>query len=179
MRENTLSSLSGQYLAPIKYSMNKLLPLFLLGSVLFFVSCSKSHENRCLTTIDVAADTTEVKNLKAYLDARGIKATADPRGFFYIINNPGDTTLRPSVCSTIATSYTGRLTDGNQFDASNYTTLSLSNLVLGWQEGLPLIGKGGNITLYVPPSLGYGTIARSTIPANSTLVFYIDLLNVL
>lgn len=158
--------------------MKRLFPFLLLCAAIGFFSCTKSDTNRCLTGVSVNADSTESANLKAYLDTMGIAATADPRGFYYVINKAGDTSLKPTICSTIRVSYTGRLTNNTQFDASNYATLNLNNLVLGWQEGLPHIGKGGSIILFVPPSLGYGANASSNIPANSTLVFWIDLLDV-
>src|ERR1043165_3975462 len=114
--------------------MKKSLLLALLCSTLFYCSCTKSNENRC-QTLTVYADSTETSNLKTYLTTKGINAVADPRGFFYVLNNSGDTTLPPTICSTIRTSYTGRLLNGIQFDASNFATFPLSSLVLGWQEG--------------------------------------------
>ncbi|MEN9448088.1 MAG: hypothetical protein RJA25_1378, partial [Bacteroidota bacterium] len=44
-----------------------------------------------------------------------------------------------------------------------------------WQEGIPLIGKGGKIKLLIPSALGYGTTAHGAIPANSILIFDIQL----
>lgn len=72
--------------------------------------------------------------------------------------------------------YLGRLTNGDVFDQGNGVEFALSKLVIGWQEGIPLIGAGGKIKLYLPPSLAYGSQAVSGIPANSILVFDIDLL---
>jgi FKBP-type peptidyl-prolyl cis-trans isomerase FkpA len=158
--------------------MKRFFPFLLLCAALSVFSCTKSDTNRCLTEVSVNADSTESANLKAYLAAKGVSATADPRGFYYVVTNPGDTTLRPTVCSSIRVSYTGRLTNNQQFDASNYAVLNLNGLVLGWQEGLPHIGKGGSIILYLPPSLGYGATATTSVPANSVLVFWIDLLDV-
>jgi FKBP-type peptidyl-prolyl cis-trans isomerase FkpA len=60
----------------------------------------------------------------------------------------------------------------------------LGQLIIGWQKGLPLIKSGGSITLFIPPSLGYGNqdIRNSSgaviIPANSNLKFTIDLVSV-
>jgi peptidylprolyl isomerase/FKBP-type peptidyl-prolyl cis-trans isomerase FklB len=57
-------------------------------------------------------------------------------------------------------------------------------VIAGWQEALPLIKKGGGITLYSPPSLGYGsksvedTAGHVLIPANSNLVFRVVLADV-
>ena len=156
--------------------------LSLLGicAALFLLSCSKTDDNtvRCAPVI-ATAPSSEVTALQAYLSANAISAVGDSRGFFYVIHRNGDTSRRPTVCSKIRISYTGRLTNGQQFDAQGSIDFILGNLILGWQEGLPLIGEGGSITLYIPPSLGYGSQAREKIPANSILVFSIDLLAIL
>ena len=60
---------------------------------------------------------------------------------------------------------------------------NLSNLIAGWHRGLPQIGVGGKITLYIPPSLAYGPDAIynqgvEVIPANAYMIFDIELLNI-
>jgi FKBP-type peptidyl-prolyl cis-trans isomerase FkpA len=125
------------------------------------------------------APTTEVSALRGALDAQGISAVQDDRGFFYIIGRKGDTALRPSVCSNIKVTYTLRSISGQQLEAANNVNLYLSTLITGWQEGVPLIGKGGAITLYLPPSLAYGANGSGSIPPNSNLIFQIDLVDVL
>ncbi|MEO6834271.1 MAG: FKBP-type peptidyl-prolyl cis-trans isomerase [Chitinophagaceae bacterium] len=157
--------------------MNRILALLFLASCTI-ISCKKSdNTNRCAVVTDTAASA-EVTTLKAYLDSNKIQATADSRGFFYNILAPGDTSIRPGACSNITVTYTGRLTTGIQFDAKNGIGILLSSVITGWKEGIPLIGKGGSIILYIPPSQGYGSVVQGTIPANSTLVFAIDLLDV-
>jgi FKBP-type peptidyl-prolyl cis-trans isomerase FkpA len=70
------------------------------------------------------------------------------------------------------------------FDQETNQLYTLGGLIAGWQQGLPLISKGGVIKLYIPPSLGYGNTAQDgkngnvAIPANSILIFNIDLINV-
>src|SRR5690349_3119695 len=140
-------------------------------------SCSKTDTtNRCLPET-TTAPTTEVAALQTELNAKGINAVGDNRGFFYIIARQGDTAKRPTVCSSITVSYTARLLNGTQMDAGNNVSFALSSLILGWKEGIPLIGKGGYITLYVPPSLAYGSTGSGSIPPNTNLAFTIDLVN--
>ncbi|MCW3082568.1 FKBP-type peptidyl-prolyl cis-trans isomerase [Segetibacter sp.] len=140
--------------------------------VITIVGCSKKEE--ACPSVNVSAPATEVATLKAYLDANNISATADPRGFFYTITTPGSA-ARPTVCQTVQVAYVGKFTNGQTFDSSPSAVFSLSDLITGWQEGIPLIGTGGSITLYLPPSLAYGSGARDGIPANSNLIFTIDL----
>jgi peptidylprolyl isomerase len=76
--------------------------------------------------------------------------------------------------------YTGWLTDGTIFDSSVVRNepleAGLGNLIKGWQEGVPGMKVGGVRRLKIPPELGYGKRERGKIPANSTLVFEIELL---
>ena len=75
--------------------------------------------------------------------------------------------------------YKGTLTDGSEFDANNNIELSLNNVIRGWQVGLQEIGVGGSCTLIIPADAGYGGQSRDGIPSNSTLVFDIDLLDII
>lgn len=80
--------------------------------------------------------------------------------------------------------YQGWLTTGELFDSSilrgrPFTfVLGVSNVIEGWQEGLEGMQVGGQRQLVIPPNLGYGPRANGSIPANSTLVFEVELLNV-
>jgi peptidylprolyl isomerase len=84
--------------------------------------------------------------------------------------------------STITVAYVGELyKNGTVFDASwdhpgaAPLTDPLANLIPGWQQGIPGMRVGGRRELIIPPKLGYGATAQAKIPANSTLVFVIDL----
>jgi FKBP-type peptidyl-prolyl cis-trans isomerase FkpA len=84
----------------------------------------------------------------------------------------------------VTTGYIGKFTSGSVFDQQTSFTYQLGSLIEGWKKGLPLIGKSGSITLYIPPSLGYGAVdvkdgqGHVVIPANSILIFDIDLIDV-
>ncbi|GAB3901369.1 hypothetical protein GCM10028803_25920 [Larkinella knui] len=119
----------------------------------------------------------EVAILKEFIDASGISATADDRGFYYTIQSPGEGP-KPTVRSNVTVNYEGSLTNGKIFDQGKNISFGLYQLILGWQEGIPLIAPGGSITLYLPPSLAYGSRAQGGIPANSILIFKIDLIRI-
>ena len=87
-----------------------------------------------------------------------------------------------TASSTVSVQYVGVLyKGGKQFDASwndgsgSPVSFPLSGVIKGWQQGIPGMHVGGRRELIVPPSLGYGSTAQSKIPANSTLVFVVDL----
>ena len=151
-----------------------LLPL--LAVLLIIGGCTKNVENSC-PAVTLTAPDSQVALLQRYIDSSGITAVKDPRGFFYTIHDTG-IGAKPTSCSLITISYKGTLLNGTEFDSGHDKAMLLSQLINGWQEGLPLIRKGGRITMYLPPYLGYGSRSSTAIPANSSLIFSIELLNV-
>ncbi|MDX1479351.1 MAG: FKBP-type peptidyl-prolyl cis-trans isomerase [Saprospiraceae bacterium] len=115
--------------------------------------------------------------IEDYLTQRGLEAQSTASGLHYIIDDPGNGE-HPDVSHKIHITYVGRLLNGFQFDASNGVVMfELAGLIKGWQEGIPLFGKGGSGTLIIPSHLGYGSTPRTGIPANSILVFDIELVD--
>ena len=88
------------------------------------------------------------------------------------------------VCpgATIKANYVGTLWDGTVFDSSfergDAVDFSLNQVVKGWTYGLAHTHVGDRVELVIPASLGYGGQARGNIPANSTLVFVVDIVGV-
>ncbi len=109
-----------------------------------------------------------------YLAANDLNATKTESGLYYIINLPGGT-VKPATDAEITVSYIGKLTNGSIFDQSTNFTGDLNAMIAGWEEGIPLIGTGGKIQLFIPSALGYGENATGKIPANSVLIFDVTL----
>lgn len=80
--------------------------------------------------------------------------------------------------------YVGTLQNGQQFDNSNLRgepfsfTLGENRVITGWEQGLLGMKVGGERILVIPPQMAYGAQAVGPIPANSTLVFAIELLEI-
>jgi len=150
----------------------KYVPFLFLVALLGLQSCKK--KTNCDAPTTVAPDA-EVTTLANYISSNSITAVKDSRGFYYNLQIAGGS--KPDLCSTVKVNYQGSLTNGSVFDNGNGVSFPLSNLIPGWQMGIPLVGKTGKIILYLPPSLGYGSQAQSGIPANSILIFTIELLD--
>lgn len=120
----------------------------------------------------------EITALQDYMSTNGIAGyTKHCSGVFYKIETAG-TGNHPTPCSGITFKYKGMLTSGTVFDQSTVDVYyNLGQLIRGWRNVLPLIGAGGRIIMYIPPSLGYGAYPPngSGIPVNANLVFEIDL----
>lgn len=110
---------------------------------------------------------------------KGVKTSAT--GLLYKVEKEG-TGAAPKDSDTVVVNYKGTLTDGKEFDNS-YTrgeplSFRLDGVIPGWTEGLKNIKKGGKIQLVIPPELAYGKNGVPGIPANSTLVFDVELLDI-
>jgi len=81
----------------------------------------------------------------------------------------------------ITVNYTGWLTNGTKFDSSidrgqtSDFTIGVGNVIPGWDEGVVGMRVNGTRLLVIPPSLGYGSTGNASIPANSTLIFEVQL----
>ncbi len=84
----------------------------------------------------------------------------------------------------ITVNYKGTLADGKQFDSSYDRgepltfTLGAGEVIEGWDKGFEGMKVGGKRKLAIPPKMGYGAQAVGAIPANSTLIFEVELLKV-
>ena len=100
-------------------------------------------------------------------------------GIYYnIISEGGDS--YPNSTSIIAVKYKGMLLDGTVFDETEddeTVSFDLSGLISGWRIGIPLIGSGGKIILYLPSYYAYGSNESDNIPANSVLIFDVELVS--
>ena len=114
------------------------------------------------------------------------KASADkyaqtPSGLKYVIASEGNG-KSPKATDAVTVHYVGTLTDGTQFDSSidrgESIDFPLNAVIPGWTEGLQLMKEGGVAVFYIPSNLAYGPRELPGIPANSPLIFWVQLLKV-
>ena len=87
---------------------------------------------------------------------------------------------KPEPGATVSIHYTGTFIDGREFDSSRTrgepATFPLGQLIKGWQEGVPMMRVGETWEFVIPSRIAYGERYRDPIPANSTLLFEIELI---
>ncbi|MBE7175883.1 MAG: FKBP-type peptidyl-prolyl cis-trans isomerase [Mucilaginibacter polytrichastri] len=139
----------------------------------------------------------EPVKMNAYISRNGLKVSKTASGLQYEIVKQG-TGEKPAVGDTVKVNYTGRLLTGNVFDTSIQDTAKKHNkldpmrkyepirfpvgkmqVIKGWDEALLLMPKGSVAKLVVPSSLGYGEQGMGPIPPFSTLVFDVELLDII
>jgi len=89
----------------------------------------------------------------------------------------------PAATDLVQINYVGRLENGKEFDKGDRVPMALDQVIPGFAEGITKMQKGGRYRLTIPAEKAYGAEEKRNpqtgevvIPANSTLVFDIDLL---
>ncbi len=92
------------------------------------------------------------------------------------------TGLKPGATDLVRVHYHGTLIDGKVFDSSvergQPARFALNQVIEGWTEGLQTMKEGGKTVFHIPPHIAYGNRPTGSIPANATLIFEVELLNV-
>jgi FKBP-type peptidyl-prolyl cis-trans isomerase FkpA len=119
--------------------------------------------------------------IKDYIKKHNLKVQSLPSGLFYVITDPGSG-KQVEMFDTVAVNYKGYLTNGEPFDESRGNPFSfmvgIHQVIAGWDEGLPLFKQGGKGKLIIPSYLAYGDKEMGGIPANSVLIFDIEVVDV-
>jgi len=127
--------------------------------------------------VDRDQDDIDEDIIAAYLEENNITdAIRDESGLYYRIITEGEGPNVPEN-ALIDVSYIGKLLDGTTFDEGTLNNQPLVNLIPAWKIGIPKLKKGSNAIFYCPSQMAYGSQEQEKIPANSVLVFDINVIN--
>jgi FKBP-type peptidyl-prolyl cis-trans isomerase FkpA len=126
------------------------------------------------TTVEA---TTFAPSLGIDLTAAGWTKT--PSGLYYrTLATPTGTAATAANGQRVSVRYTGWLANGTQFESSSIGfVLGRNEVIAGWDQGIVGMRVGERRQLLIPPALGYGPQSNGPIPANSVLVFNVELLS--
>ncbi len=149
--------------------------LLVVFSMAILASCDDDETVRLTYEEQLKVDIEKIEN---YLTRKDLTADSTETGLFYIIDEEG-TGSRPTLDSLVTVRYVGKFLETEEvFDSGITEAYPLGGFIYGWQEGIALLKEGGSGTLYIPSSLGYGAIDYYSIPANSVLIFEVELIDV-
>jgi FKBP-type peptidyl-prolyl cis-trans isomerase FklB len=109
----------------------------------------------------------------------GVTETASGLQYEVITMGTGE---RPAAEQTVKVHYTGTLLDGTKFDSSvdrgEPAEFGVNQVIPGWQEAIQLMPVGSKYKFYIPFELAYGEAGTGPIPPYSTLIFEVELLEI-
>lgn len=151
-------------------------------------SCIKANNTCTLSESPNVASASETAFIQNYLTTTGsTDFIMHPSGVYYKITNQG-TGNNPNLCSTVLVKYDAyRMGFTSTFDSNQSASgipFTLGSLIVGVQKVLQLVKAGGTVTMYIPPSLGYGSQdirdpnGNTILPGNSYLKFDFSLIAV-
>ncbi|WP_027080343.1 FKBP-type peptidyl-prolyl cis-trans isomerase N-terminal domain-containing protein [Luteimonas mephitis] len=118
--------------------------------------------------------------LAANKSVKGVFTT--PSGLQYMVLRQG-AGAHPRPSDRVRVNYRGTLLDGTVFDSSEQhggpAEFGLNQVIAGWTEGVSMMPVGGKYRFWIPADLAYGKQGNPAIGPNSTLVFDVELLDIL
>ncbi len=138
--------------------------------VLVISSSCKTYSDDDLKVFD--------KEIEAYIKSKNLDLERSESGLYFTIieEGEGDEIL---YSNNVSFTYKGTLLNGNVFDEQKEpVTFKVNQLIGAWKEIMLDLKKGGKAFLIAPPQLGYGDRELDQIPANSILVFEMEVTDV-
>jgi len=109
----------------------------------------------------------------------GVTTTASGLQYEVITEGTGE---KPTLTSTVRVNYEGTLIDGTVFDSSykrnQPAEFAVNGVIPGWSEGVQLMSVGSTYRFVIPSELAYGANGNQSIPPNATLIFKVELLDI-
>ena len=141
--------------------------------------------NNYFTELEAKMNAENIEKGKAFLaeNAKKEGVITLPSGLQYQVITEGNG-KKPSATDRVKCHYEGTLIDGTLFDSSikrgQPAVFGVNQVIQGWVEALQLMTEGSKWRLFIPSELGYGAQqAGEMIPPHSTLIFEVELIEVL
>jgi len=146
----------------------------LIGAVTLYFNSKKDADFPAPSTSNQEEIVTDTASTDTITTASGLQ---------YRVLTEGSGTESPGPSSVVTVHYSGKLTDGVEFDSSykrnQPASFPVNSVIRGWTEALQLMHVGDKWELTIPPDLGYGSRgAGNTIPPDATLIFEVKLLEI-
>jgi FKBP-type peptidyl-prolyl cis-trans isomerase len=124
-------------------------------------------------------DIPEEDQINSYVTSKSLTVTEKTAsGLRYIVTKANPTGAALKAGQTINVNYAGTFLSGKSFDAGNFSfVLGAGRVVKGFDEGIAKMRVGEKATIIFPSTLGYGSQSTGSIPANSPLVFDIEVVS--
>jgi len=156
----------------------RLVLIALAAGLSLLAACQRGPDPKVLAANAEAGKAFLVKNAAE----PGVKTL--PSGLQYVVvRSAAADGVRPLPGDQIKVHYEGKLLSGEVFDSSYDrgvpAVMPLDGLIPGWVEALQLMRPGDEWRIFVPAELGYGDQGGGPIPPGATLVFRIELIDVL
>lgn len=154
--------------------MELLLPILLVVAVFFIFRTLQKNKQHAALNKAAGKEFLEKNRNK-----EGIIETSS--GLQYEILAKEEEGATPSATSKVKVHYHGTLIDDRVFDSSvergEAIEFGLNQVIKGWTEGLQLMSKGDKFRFFIPAELAYGDGSVAIIPAGSTLIFEVELID--
>ncbi len=156
----------------------------LIVAGIFVSSCLNNNNKE-----DIQTPEEEMALLSEYihgLENEGNNVDTTALGVFYVVMEEGEGAY-PQIGDSITIRYNGYLMNGDQFDSSAWNfenglwtfVLGDGNYIEGWNDGMKVINKGAKVQLMIPSSLAYGSTGYNIIPPNNTLIFVVEMVDII
>ncbi len=171
-----------------------ILNLLAFSALAVAISCVSEEEN---LEVIFEQDKKKIETFVQNFDVEHRRETVGESGVVLLITETNDTGRLPETRDTIRVDYTGYLLDGTVFDTSVKSVaedegmfnpnrpyepfpviLGISRVIVGWQVALSRLREGEKATVLIPSFYGYGRDGNGPIPANTVLVFDMDVVSV-
>ncbi len=158
----------------------------LCGNIVHAQMRDISEMRHILTSKEKAQLHADDNTLRDFFAKNNIKTQKTSSGLYYTITKEGDGN-QITAGDTVSINYTGKLIDGKVFDSNTDSSahpdplvieIGKGRIVKGMDEGVQLLKKGSKATIYLPSILAYSTKEHGNVPANSILIFDLEITGV-